>query len=228
MSINTKKYEEIIQELNGKATLIAVSKTKPAEDILELYNLGQRDFGENYVQELLGKYEQLPKDIRWHYIGHLQSNKVKYIAPFVHLIHGVDSLSLLKEVNKQALKNNRIIECLLQIHIAKEETKFGLDSHELDAVLTGDLSALKNVRITGLMGMASFSNNMDLVRAEFNYLKSLFDKYAQQQNTRQALWANNQLQTLSMGMSADYKIAIEEGSNMVRVGSLLFGERINA
>ncbi len=219
MSINTKKYEEIIQELNGKATLIAVSKTKPAEDILELYNLGQRDFGENYVQELLGKYEQLPKDIRWHYIGHLQSNKVKYIAPFVHLIHGVDSLSLLKEVNKQALKNNRIIECLLQIHIAKEETKFGLDSHELDAVLTGDLSALKNVRITGLMGMASFSNNMDLVRAEFNYLKSLYDKHAQQ------TIVNCQLSVLSMGMSADYKIAIEEGSNMVRVGSLLFGER---
>ncbi len=225
MSINTKKYKEIIDELDGKATLVAVSKTKPVEDILELYHLGQRDFGENYVQELVGKYEQLPKDIHWHYIGHLQSNKVKYIAPFVHLIHGVDSLSLLKEVNKQALKNNRIIDCLLQIHIAKEETKFGLDSHELDTVLTGDLSALKNVRITGLMGMASFSNNMDLVRAEFNYLKSLFDKYAQQQNTRQALWANNQLQTLSMGMSADYKIAIEEGSNMVRVGSLLFGER---
>jgi PLP dependent protein len=219
MSINTKKYQEIIEELHGKATLVAVSKTKAAEDILELYNLGQRDFGENYVQELLGKYEQLPKDIRWHYIGHLQSNKVKYIAPFVHLIHGVDSLSLLKEINKQALKNNRIIDSLLQIHIAKEETKFGLNSHELDTVFTGDLAALKNIRIIGLMGMASFSNNMDLVRAEFNYLKNLFDKYAQQQTT------NHQLQTLSMGMSADYKIAIEEGSNMVRVGSLLFGVR---
>lgn len=219
MSINTKKYQEIVEELNGKAILVAVSKTKPAEDILELYNLGQRDFGENYVQELVGKYEQLPKDIRWHYIGHLQSNKVKYIAPFVHLIHGVDSLSLLKEINKQALKNNRIIDCLLQIHIAKEETKFGLDSHELDALLTGDLSQLKNICITGLMGMASFSNNMDLVRAEFKYLKSLFDKYAVLPA------AHCQLQTLSMGMSADYKIAIEEGSNMVRVGSLLFGTR---
>ena len=219
MSINTKKYQEIIEELNGKATLIAVSKTKPVEDILELYNLGQRDFGENYVQELVGKYEQLPKDIRWHYIGHLQSNKVKYIASFVHLIHGVDSFSLLKEVNKQASKNNRTIDCLLQIFIAKEETKFGLDSNELNTILTDDLSALKNIRITGLMGMASFSNNMDLVRAEFSYLKSLFDKYAQKQIT------NHQLQTLSMGMSADYKIALEEGSNMIRVGSLLFGER---
>ena len=219
MSINTKKYQEIIEELHGKATLIAVSKTKPVEDILELYNLGQRDFGENYVQELVGKYEQLPKDIRWHYIGHLQSNKVKYIASFVHLIHGVDSFSLLKEVNKQASKNNRTIDCLLQIFIAKEETKFGLDSNELNTILTDDLSALKNIRITGLMGMASFSNNMDLVRAEFSYLKSLFDKYAQKQIT------NHQLQTLSMGMSADYKIALEEGSNMIRVGSLLFGER---
>lgn len=221
MSINTKKYQEIIEELNGKATLVAVSKTKPAEDILELYNLGQRDFGENYVQELVGKFEQLPKDIRWHYIGHLQSNKVKYIAPFVHLIHGVDSLSLLKEINKQALKNNRIIDCLLQIYIAKEETKFGLDEHELKELLGADspINGLTNIRINGLMGMASFSTNMNLVRAEFNHLKSLFDQYAQPQTT------NHKLQTLSMGMSADYKIAIEEGSNMVRIGSLLFGER---
>ena len=219
MSINTEKYQEILTGLNGKAILVAVSKTKPAEDIIELYNLGQRDFGENYVQELVGKYEQLPKDIRWHYIGHLQSNKVKFIAPFIHLIHGVDSLSLLKEINKQALKNNRIIDCLLQIYIAKEETKFGLDSDELDAILKNGLSELKNIRIAGLMGMASFSNNMDLVRSEFNYLKTLFDKHAQQQTT------NHKLQTLSMGMSADYKIALQEGSNMVRIGSLLFGER---
>jgi len=220
MSINSRKYQEIIEELNGKATLVAVSKTKPAEDILELYNLGQRDFGENYVQELAGKYEQLPKDIRWHYIGHLQSNKVKYIAPFVHLIHGVDSLSLLKEINKQAIKNNRIIDCLLQIYIAKEETKFGLDEKELhELVQLHELHELKNIRITGLMGMASFSTNMDLVRAEFNHLKNLFDQYAQPQTT------NYKLQTLSMGMSSDYKIAIEEGSNMVRIGSLLFGER---
>ena len=219
MSINTKKYQEIIEELNGKATLVAVSKTKPTDDILELYNLGQRDFGENYVQELVDKYGQLPKDIRWHYIGHLQSNKVKYIAPFVHLIHGVDSLSLLKEINKQALKNNRIIDCLLQIYIAKEETKFGLDAGELETVLTSDLSELKNIRICGLMGMASFSTNMDLVRAEFNHLKNLYDQYAPR------LTNSEQRPTLSMGMSADYKIAIEEGSNMVRIGSLLFGER---
>jgi pyridoxal phosphate enzyme (YggS family) len=217
MSINTKKYQEILAELEGKATLIAVSKTKPVEDILELYALGQRDFGENYVQELVGKYEQLPKEIRWHYIGHLQSNKVKYIAPFVHLIHGVDSLSLLKEINKQALKNNRIIDCLLQIHIAKEETKFGLNEHELSEL--HELHEFKNIRICGLMGMASFSHNMNLVKAEFNYLKSLFVKYAQLQTT------NYKLQILSMGMSSDYKIAIEEGSNMVRIGSLLFGER---
>jgi pyridoxal phosphate enzyme (YggS family) len=219
MSINTKKYQEIISELNGKASLVAVSKTKRVEDILELYNLGHRDFGENYVQELVGKYEQLPKDIRWHYIGHLQSNKVKYIAPFVHLIHGVDSLSLLKEINKQALKNNRTIDCLLQIYIAKEETKFGLDSDELDAILKTDLSQLKNIRICGLMGMASFSSNMNLVKAEFKYLKTLFDKHAQPQTT------NHKLQTLSMGMSSDYKIALQAGSNMIRIGSLLFGER---
>jgi len=225
MSINSRKYQEIIEELNGKATLVAVSKTKPVEDIQALYNLGQRDFGENYVQELVGKYEQLPKDIRWHYIGHLQSNKVKYIAPFVHLIHGVDSLSLLKEINKQAIKNNRIIDCLLQIYIAKEETKFGLDEKELHELVqlhdtsAGSVHELKNIRITGLMGMASFSTNMDLVRAEFNHLKNLFDQYAQPQTT------NHKLQTLSMGMSSDYKIAIEEGSNMVRIGSLLFGER---
>jgi len=222
MSINKEKYREIIAELNGKATLVAVSKTKPAEDILELYHLGQRDFGENYVQELVAKYEQLPKDIRWHYIGHLQSNKVKYIAPFVHLIHGVDSLSLLKEINKQALKNNRTIDCLLQVYIAKEETKFGLDEHELGELhdtSTGSVQELKNIRICGLMGMASFSNNMDLVRAEFGYLKNLFNLHALRSTN------NEQLTTLSMGMSADYKIAIEEGSNMVRIGSLLFGER---
>jgi pyridoxal phosphate enzyme (YggS family) len=219
MSINTTKYQEIINELHGKATLVAVSKTKPVEDIQQLYDLGHHDFGENYVQELTEKQALLPKDINWHYIGHLQSNKVKYIAPFVHLIHGVDSLNLLKEINKQGLKNNRTIDCLLQIHIAKEETKFGLDSHELDTLLTSDLSALKNIRITGLMGMASFSSNMNLVRSEFDYLKSLFDKYSQH------LTSNTKLQTLSMGMSADYIIALQEGSNMVRIGSLLFGER---
>jgi PLP dependent protein len=217
MSINKEKYQQIVEELNGKAILVAVSKTKPAEDILELYNLGQRDFGENYVQELVGKYEILPKDIRWHYIGHLQSNKVKYIAPFVHLIHGVDSFNLLKEINKQALKNNRVIDCLLQVHIAKEETKFGFEAHELKQL--HQLHELKNVNIIGLMGMASFTNDKDLIRKEFEELKKCFDENAQQPTS------NLQLQTLSMGMSSDYKIALEEGSTMVRIGSLLFGER---
>ena len=220
MSIHKNKYNQILEELNGKAAMVAVSKTKPIEDILALYELGQRDFGENYVQELVDKYEALPKDIRWHFIGHLQSNKVKYIAPFIHLIHGVDSLSLLKEINKQGLKNNRVIDCLLQVYIAKEETKFGLDSKELDLVMNqfGSLE-MKNVRICGLMGMASFSNNMDLVRSEFKYLKSLFDANAQYSII------NIQYSILSMGMSNDYTIALEEGSNMVRIGSLLFGER---
>ncbi|HMU09867.1 MAG TPA: YggS family pyridoxal phosphate-dependent enzyme [Ferruginibacter sp.] len=220
MSIYKEKYQEIITELNGKATLVAVSKTKPVENIQALYDLGQRDFGENYVQELAGKYEQLPKDIRWHFIGHLQSNKVKYIASFVHLIHGVDSLSLLKEINKQAAKNNRVIDCLLQVYIAKEETKFGLDENELHQLLRiTPINQLTNIQISGLMGMASFSNDISLVRSEFKYLKTLFDKYAQPQTS------NFKPQTLSMGMSADYKIAIEEGSNMVRIGSLLFGSR---
>lgn len=219
MAINTEKYKELLTELEGRAVLVAVSKTKPIADLQELYDLGQRDFGENYVQELVDKEAVLPKDIRWHFIGHLQSNKVKYIAPFVHLIHGVDSLTLLKEINKQGAKNSRVIDCLLQVHIAKEETKFGLNSHELEAIVKSNLSGLKNIRIRGLMGMASFSTNMDMVRAEFKYLKSLFDDYTQFSTF------NFQLLTLSMGMSADYKIALEEGGNMVRIGSLLFGER---
>ncbi len=219
MAINTEKYKELLTELEGRAVLVAVSKTKPIADLQELYDLGQRDFGENYVQELVDKEAVLPKDIRWHFIGHLQSNKVKYIAPFVHLIHGVDSLTLLKEINKQGAKNSRVIDCLLQVHIAKEETKFGLNSHELEAIVKSNLSGLKNIRIRGLMGMASFSTNMDLVRAEFKYLKSLSDDYTQFSTF------NFQLLTLSMGMSADYKIALEEGGNMVRIGSLLFGER---
>lgn len=210
MSINIEKYKAITSELSNKVTLVAVSKTKPVEDIQALYDMGQRDFGENYVQELVEKEAVLPKDIRWHFIGHLQSNKVKYIAPFVHLVHGVDSLKLLKEINKQAAKNNRVIDCLLQIHIAKEETKFGFDEQEFQQLtLPGDL---KNIRITGLMGMASFSDDKDLVREEFRNLKRLYDTDAR-------------LSTLSMGMSGDYTIAIEEGSNMVRIGSLLFGER---
>jgi PLP dependent protein len=217
MSINTEKYKEILEELNGKGILVAVSKTKPIEDIQALYNLGQRDFGENYVQELAEKYEQLPKDICWHFIGHLQSNKVKYIAPFVHLIHGVDSFNLLKEINKQGIKNNRVINCLLQIHIAKEETKFGFDEHELHEL--NQLHELKNVNIIGLMGMASFSDDSNLIKTEFRNLKRIFDA------NEPLSTFNDQLSILSMGMSSDYKIAIEEGSNMVRIGSLLFGER---
>lgn len=198
------------------ATLVAVSKTKPLEDIKALYDLGQRDFGENYVQELVDKASQLPADIRWHFIGHLQSNKVKYIAPFVHLIHGVDSFKLLKEIDKQATKNERVIDCLLQIHIAQEETKFGLDETELASLLMDpSFVGLTHVRIRGLMGMASFSESQELVRSEFKTLKSLFEKYGKERG-----WS-----ILSMGMSADYEMAMEEGSSLVRIGSLLFGAR---
>ncbi|MEO5943948.1 MAG: YggS family pyridoxal phosphate-dependent enzyme [Ferruginibacter sp.] len=229
MSINKEKYQGLIAELNDKATLVAVSKTKPAEDIQTLYDLGQRDFGENYVQELVDKHELLPKDIRWHFIGHLQSNKVKYIAPFVHLIHGIDSEKLLLEINKQAGKSGRTIPCLLQVHIAKEETKFGFDEKELKELIAriknqsslpaGGLHEFKNVKIEGLMGMASFSDDLDLVRNEFHSLKEMYDTCSPLSTS------NYQLSTLSMGMSGDYKIALEEGSNMVRIGSLLFGER---
>jgi pyridoxal phosphate enzyme (YggS family) len=221
VGINSEKYKKIIAELDDKANLVAVSKTKPVEDIQALYDLGQRDFGENYVQELVSKYEQLPKDIRWHFIGHLQSNKVKYIAPFIHLIHVVDSEGLLKEINKQALKNNRGIDCLLQVHIAKEETKFGLDENELHELIriTRNENNFSNANIIGLMGMASFSDDMELVRNEFKSLKILFDKYFPLPTT------DSPLPILSMGMSADYEIALEAGSNMVRIGSLLFGER---
>lgn len=222
MLINQKNYFDIVKELNEKnVTLVAVSKTKPSEAIKELYDLGHRDFGENYVQELEEKHQQLPKDIRWHFIGHLQSNKVKYITPFVHLIHGIDSFKLLKEVDKQAKKINRFIDVLLQIHIAQEETKFGLDDNELNEIFNSkELYELKNARICGLMGMASFTEDKGKVRNEFKYLKSLFDKHAKPQIS------NVELHTLSMGMSGDYTIAVEEGSNMVRIGSLIFGERI--
>jgi hypothetical protein len=216
MAVNIEAYKKIMAELQSKnVALVAVSKTKPVEDIKALYDLGQRDFGENYVQELAEKAEQLPKYIRWHFIGHLQSNKVKLIAPFVHLIHGVDSLKLLQEINKQAFKNKRIIDCLLQVYIAKEETKFGLNEDELTNVLVSELS---NARLCGLMGMASFTENMDTVRSEFHYLKTIFDKLPTN---------GSRLPTLSMGMSSDYKIAIDEGSNMVRIGSLIFGERVS-
>ncbi len=224
MAASREKYYELKTEaeLSG-ATLVAVSKSKPAEDIKELYDMGHRDFGENYVQELVDKETQLPNDIRWHFIGHLQSNKVKYIAPFVYLVHGVDSLNLLKEINKQAKKHNRIIDCLLQMHIAQEETKYGLSEDELDILIKEyrDLN-LSNIRIVGLMGMASFSNDKSLVRSEFNRLKKVSDQHAEIQMT------NLNLQTLSFGMSSDYKIALEEGSNLIRIGSLIFGERNTA
>ncbi len=218
MAVNTEIYKRIKNELATKnAILVAVSKTKPAEDIQALYDLDQRDFGENYVQELVDKQAQLPKDIRWHFIGHLQSNKVKQIAPFVHLIHGVDSLKLLKEINKQAAKANRVISCLLQVHIAQEETKFGFDEEDLLTLDIRELETLQNVKVIGLMGMASFTEDMVKVRNEFRFLKVLLDKLSLQRNL--------QLSTLSIGMSSDYMIAIEEGSTMVRIGSLLFGTR---
>ena len=219
MPVNPDLFHAITKELNGNhCKLVAVSKTKPVSDIQALYDLGQRDFGENYVQELVEKHELLPKDIRWHFIGHLQTNKVKQIAGFVHLVHGVDSLKLLKEIDKQAEKLKRKIDCLLQVHIAQEETKFGMDETEVKEVLQHK-TQLASVHIRGLMGMASFSDDMNKVRSEFQLLKSLFDK------VKQGGTDNGQWDILSMGMSGDYRIAIGEGSTMVRIGSLLFGER---
>ncbi len=221
MLVNIENYNAIkaIADEHG-ATVVAVSKTKPVEAILELYNIGHRDFGENYVQELVEKQAALPQDIRWHFIGHLQSNKVKYIAPFVHLIHGVDSFKLLKEIDKQAAKVSRIIAVLLQVHIAQEETKYGLSDEELKALLSdNDFSALINISVQGLMGMSSFSADKTQVRKEFNHLRELFMKNKQPQTT------NYKPQTLSMGMSGDYAIALEEGSNLIRVGSSIFGSR---
>jgi len=223
MPVNQEKYREVLTELNRlNVRLVAVSKIQSKEDIQKMYDMGQRDFGENYVQELTEKEQALPKDIQWHFIGHLQRNKVKYIAPFVHLIHGVDSMELLKEINKQGRKAGRIIPCLLQVHIAQEETKFGMDEKELDDavhMISSDTFTYSNVSIKGLMGMASFSNDLEKVRGEMRYLRQLYDKY---QNISTS---NLRFSILSMGMSGDYKIAIEEESNMVRIGSLLFGAR---
>jgi len=219
MPANIESYHSIQKELIPQhVELIAVSKTKPNEDLLDLYNVGQRAFGENYVQELVDKADQLPKDIQWHFIGHLQSNKVKYIAPFVHLIHGVDSEKLLQEINKQALKNNRVIDCLLQVHIATEETKFGFDAESINELIqSGRLSQYSNIKIKGLMGMASFSNDQSLLTNEFVSLKQIFD--------HAAIQLGIEFTVLSMGMSSDYALAIKLGSNMVRIGSLLFGAR---
>ncbi len=208
---------KINDEIGDSVRLIAVSKTKPNEDILEAYHCGQRDFGENKVQELVGKYEALPKNIHWHLIGHLQRNKVKYIASFVHLIHSVDNIKLLKEINKQAIKNNRIIPVLLQVKIAKEDTKFGMHFDETKNLLFSDeLQKLQNVKIVGLMGMATNTTDKTVVAQEFSALKSFFDKLKTQ---------FPDFKYLSMGMSGDYQIAIENGSNMVRVGSSIFGKR---
>jgi pyridoxal phosphate enzyme (YggS family) len=221
--IDKSAYTSILDELGPGVQLVAVSKTKPIEDIRALYDLGQRDFGENYVQELVDKQARLPADIRWHFIGHLQSNKVKYIAAFVHLIHGVDSLRLLKEIHKQAARHHRTIPCLLQVHIAREETKFGLDDAELEEVLQAIRTTpqeFTHIRIRGLMGMASFTEDESKVREEFKGLKALFDKHF-----GEAQSSPDQLFLLSMGMSGDYRIALREGGNMVRIGSLLFGKR---
>ncbi len=216
MSI-TSNLLSVKSTLPPSVTLVAVSKTKPVVDLIEAYNAGQRIFGENKIQEMTDKYEQMPTDIEWHMIGHVQSNKVKLMAAYVSLIHGVDSFKLLEEINRQALKNNRKINCLLQVHIAEEETKFGMDESELMALLSSDeFKKLKNIEVKGLMGMATFTENQAQIKKEFQYLKSLFDKCNNQ---------NQSYSTLSMGMSGDYQLAIEFGSNMVRIGSSIFGTR---
>ncbi|MBU2996046.1 YggS family pyridoxal phosphate-dependent enzyme [Cellulophaga baltica] len=209
--------QHIKATLPQHVTLVAVSKTKPNADLVEAYEAGQRIFGENKIQEMSQKWEDLPKDIEWHMIGHVQTNKVKYMAPFVHLVHGVDSFKLLKEINKQAKKNDRVIKCLLQIHIAEETTKFGLDSDELFTIIASDdFNALENIQVIGLMGMATFTDNKEQVRKEFRCLKTIFDELQRKIEG---------ITTLSMGMSGDYKLAIEEGSTMVRIGSSIFGSR---
>jgi PLP dependent protein len=215
---NIKKFRD---EIDPKVKIIAVSKTKPASSILEAYNGGYRIFGENKVQELVSKYNELPKDIEWHMIGHLQNNKVKYIAPFVSIIHSVDSLDLIKTINKEAQKNKRVIDCLLQVFIAKEETKFGLDHQELVQFLDAPiLTGIKNVRICGLMGMATFTDDQSIVRKEFKQLRQTFEFIKEKYFKNEAYFKD-----ISMGMSGDYLIAVEEGSTMVRIGSSIFGQR---
>lgn len=198
----------------GEVNLVAVSKTKPNDAIQEAYDAGQRDFGENKIQEMVAKHQSLPKDVRWHMIGHVQTNKIKYMAPFVHMVHGVDRKKVLVELNKQAAKNDRVIGCLLQVHIAKEQTKFGLDRIELD-MLVKELSEYPNIRVHGLMGMATNTSEDEVVEEEFTALKELFDQYQEE----------CQWDTLSMGMSGDYKLAIKHGSTHVRIGSAIFGAR---
>jgi pyridoxal phosphate enzyme (YggS family) len=219
MSIQNN-LQQIRSTIPSSVTLVAVTKTHPVEKLKELYDAGHRQFGENKVQEMAGKYEALPRDIQWHLIGHLQTNKVKYIAPFVHLIHSVDSLKLLQEINKQAQKCNRVISCLLQVYLAKEETKFGMDEEELKALINArEVEQFANIQVRGLMGMASNTDNTEQIHKEFHRLKTIFDSY------KSIGKKNICMEILSMGMSSDYKIAIENGSTMVRVGSAIFGNR---
>lgn len=216
---SVEKFRNIIE--NKQCTLVAVSKTKPAEDILQAYQAGLKDFGENKAQEMVEKLEQLPKDIRWHMIGHLQRNKVKFIAPFVYLIHSVDSMRLLKEIEKEGRKAGRVIDCLLQIHIAREESKFGLSEEELKELLESqEFTQMTHIQVKGLMGLATNTDDLEGIRDEFRYLKNLFEKIK-----KDYIHTNLEMQELSMGMSSDYLIAIEEGSTMVRVGSAIFGAR---
>lgn len=216
MSIS-ENIRKIKSEIPEEVTLVAISKTKPNEDLMEAYNAGQRIFGENKIQEMTQKWEELPKDIEWHMVGHVQRNKVKYMAPFVELVHAVDSLKLLKEINKQAEKNERLIRCLLQIKIAEEDTKYGIDVDEAEKILESEAyENMEYVKVVGLMGMATLTEKEDKVRKEFSYLKSTFDTLRKE---------NEDFTTLSMGMSGDYNIAIECGSNMLRLGTSIFGER---
>lgn len=219
MSIK-ENLERILNQIPEEVTLVAVSKTKPKENIMEAYQAGQRIFGENKIQEMAEKYESLPKDIQWHMIGHVQTNKVKYMASFVSLIHGVDRLKLLKEINKQASANNRTINCLLQIKIAEEDSKFGMSIQDAKHLLQSkDLEPLNHIHITGVMGMATFTEDQNQIKNEFDRLKSAFDALKTIVNER------CDLKTISMGMSGDYELAIQSGSNMIRVGSSIFGER---
>jgi PLP dependent protein len=219
MSIKNN-IDRIESELGGRARLVAVTKTKPVDMLQEAYDAGCTLFGENKVQEMTEKYEALPKDIEWHMIGHLQTNKVKYIAPFVSLIHSVDSAKLLKEIDKQAAKNDRVVDCLLQMHIAEEESKFGLSEEEVHQLLdSSDFAAMNNVRIVGLMGMATNTDSETQIRKEFRGLKQLFDSLKQSESEKVTM------RELSMGMSGDFPIAVEEGSTLVRVGSAIFGAR---
>jgi pyridoxal phosphate enzyme (YggS family) len=217
----SENLRNIQVSIPSHVTLVAVSKTKPVEALMEVYDAGQRVFGENKVQEMCEKFDVMPKDIQWHLIGHLQTNKVKYIAPFVALIHSVDSFKLLEEINKQALKNSRVIDCLLQFHIAQEETKFGLSENEAsELIASNEFKLMKNVRIVGVMGMASFTEDNETVRNEFQSLKKIFTNLKNEFFTKEDCFKE-----ISMGMSGDYSLAIEEGSTMVRVGSSIFGTR---